>query len=268
MSYRSAWLLCVSLCLSAGASADPVALKHMEGDVHAFLTISDDAGKLIGYADEVNVRAGRSWRSRLTIHFKDGSLADETALYTQGASLHLLTDHLVEKGPSFPRPTDLTIDTAKQQVVYHQEKDGKDELKTDAMELPADLANGILPMLLQNLSREQGEIKVGYVVMTPKPRLVRFAIHPDGQESYRAGTGRSANHFRIHIDIGGIQGMVAPVIGKEPADMEAWVSAGEAPTFLRLHAFLYDGGPLWTLQLASPEWQDERLTRSSGAGAQ
>ena len=229
-------------------------MKHKQGEVHAFLAVRNDDGKLLGYADELNVQAGRAWRSRLTIRFLDGSLSDETTLYTQGASLHLLTDHLIQKGPSFPKPADLTIDTAKGQVSYHEEKDGKDELKTVAMEMPADLANGMMPMLLQNFPHGVEELKMGYIVTAPKPRLVTFAIHPEGQGSYRVGTIHPANHFRIHIEIGGMEGIIAPVIGKEPPDLDAWVSSGEAPTFLKLHGILYLGGPQWTLQLVSPEW--------------
>ena len=86
---------------------------------------------------------------------------DETTLYTQSESLHLLSDHLIQKGPSFPRPTDMTIDTAKGQVTYHEEKDGKDELKTDSLSMPADLANGMVPAMLENFPRGADEVKVG-----------------------------------------------------------------------------------------------------------
>ena len=230
-------------------------MKHKQGEVHAFLVIRNDEGKLLGYADELNVQAGKAWRSRLTVHFFDGSLSDETTTYTQGTALHLLTDHLVQKGPSFSKPTDLTIDTAKGQVMWHEQKDGKDELKTDAMDLPADLANGMMPMVLQNFPRGLDEDKVGYIVSMPKPRLVKFAIHRDGEGAYHvAGSNRSATHFRVHVDIGGVEGVVAPVIGKEPPDLDAWVTSGDAPTFLKLHGILYLGGPQWTLQLASPQW--------------
>jgi hypothetical protein len=222
------------------------------GEMHGFLTLRDDSGKLIGYADDVNVPVRGGWRARLTIRFFDGSLSDETAMYTQGKTLHLLSDHLIEKGPSFPKPTDMTIDTAKGTVTYHDGKDGKDELKTDSLELPADLANGLLPMLLQNIPRGSGEIKVGYIVTSPKPRVVTLAVHPEGNESYKVGTVRSANHYRIHVELGGVAGVVAPIIGKEPPDFDAWVTSGEAPTILKLRAILYVGGPLWTLQLFSP----------------
>ena len=58
----------------------------------------------------------------------------------------------------------------------------------------------------------------------------------------------------MHVEIGGLAGVIAPMIGKEPPDLSGWVSSGAAPTFLKLHGFLYLGGPQWTLQLISPEW--------------
>ncbi len=148
----------------------------------------------------------------------------------------------------------MTIDTANGQVTYHEEKEGRDELKTEAMDLPADLSNGMVPMVLQNFPRGTEEIKVGYIVTAPKPRLVKFAIHRDGQGTYKAGTTRTATQYRIHIEIGGIAGAVAPVIGKEPPDLNAWVTSGEAPTFLKMRGILFLGGPEWTLQLMSPQW--------------
>ena len=222
--------------------------------MHGYLTVRDDAGKLVGYADDTNVQAGKAWRTRLTVRFLDGSLSDETTVYTQDTSLHMLSDHIVQKGPSFPKPTDMTIDTVKDQVIYHEQKDGKDEIKTEALQLPADLANGMLPLVLQNTPYGTGEHKVSFLVISPKPRVVRLAIHSEGQAHYRVGTLRTANHFRIHVEIGGVEGVIAPVIGKEPPDMDAWISAGEAPTTLKLRAFLFVGGPLWTLQLISPQW--------------
>ena len=177
------------MCAATTAIAEPIAVKHIEGEVHAFLTIHDDDGKLLGYADEINVRTGQAWRSRLTIHFLDGSLSEETAVYTQGRTLHLLTDHLVQKGPSFPKPADLTIDTVKGQVTWQEQTNDRQERKTDTLQMPADLANGIMPMLLQNLPPAGGEIKVGYIVLAPKPRLVKLAIHPDGQANFKVGAG-------------------------------------------------------------------------------
>ena len=37
------------------------------------------------------------------------SLRDETAVYSQRGVFRLLTDHMVQKGPSFPKPVDMTL---------------------------------------------------------------------------------------------------------------------------------------------------------------
>ena len=42
--------------------------------------------------------------ARLVFRFKDGSLSDETAVYSQRGRFRLLTDHVVQKGPSFSKP--------------------------------------------------------------------------------------------------------------------------------------------------------------------
>ena len=227
----------------------------MQGELHAFLLVHDDNGKLLGTADEVNMAVGRAWRSRLTVHFLDGSVDDDTATYTQSPTLHLLTDHHVQKGPSFPKPSDVSLDTASGTVTFHDLSDGAGAATTEHMDLPADLGNGIMPMVLQNMPRGATELKVSYLVNAPKPRLVKFAIHPDGAAEYRVGgVARQASQVRLHVDIGGLEGLVAPLIGKQPPDMAAWLSTGDAPTLLRLHLFLYLGGPMLRMELASPQW--------------
>ncbi len=237
------------------AAAEPLKVKHSQGEVHAYLAVRSDDGKLLGTADVWNTPVGKAWRSRLTIHFRDGSIDDDTTTFTQVSVFHLLSDHHVQKGPSFPKPSDVTIDMVKGDVTYHEIKDGRDETKTEHMDLPADLANGILPMLLQNMPKGDPEVKIGYLVTTPKPRLISIEIHPDGVGKYRVeGLTRSAARYRLHFDIGGIAGVIAPLIGKQPPDLTAWVSGGDAPTFLKLYGFLYLGGPMWRMELASPQW--------------
>lgn len=243
------------LLLTGVVAGEPIKMKHGQGEVHAFLAVRTESGKLLGTADEVNVPMDKTWRSRLTIRFRDGSVDDDTAIYTQGSVLRLVSDHHVQKGPSFPSATDVTIKMASGDVLYHEQKDGKDSVVTEHMDLPVDLANGIMPTLLQNFPKGAAELKVGYLVTTPKPRLVKVAIHPDGPGTYRmGGFARSANKYRMHVEIGGIAGILAPLVGKEPPDLMAWVSTGEAPTFLKLYGFLYLGGPMWRMELTSPEW--------------
>ncbi|MGI4852954.1 MAG: hypothetical protein ACRYF4_02760 [Janthinobacterium lividum] len=244
-----------ALLLAGAAHADPISLRHHQGEVHAFLAIRSEGGKLLGTADEVNVPVGKVWRSRLTLHFFDGSIDDDTATYTQGKDLRLLTDHHVQKGPSFPQPSDVLIDMQKGNVTYLEVKDGKGTMQIEHMDLPTDLGNGVMPLVLQNYPSGTDEFKMSYLVNTPKPRVIKFAIHPDGASGFRLGGVRhAAEKYRLHVEIGGFTGVVAPLIGKEPPDMNAWVSSGEAPTFLKLYGFLYVGGPMVRLELASPQW--------------
>jgi len=50
--------------------------------------------------------------------------------------------------------------------------------------------------------------------------------------------------------------MVAPLIGKQPPNIQIWIIGGEAPAFVREEGPLYEGGPIWTIQLTSPVWPD------------
>lgn len=63
----------------------------------------------------------------------------------------------------------------------------------------------------------------------------------------------------IHTDIGGIAGVVAPVIGKQPADIHFWIVAGKAPAFVKFTGQLYDGGPVWNIEPATVKWENNAL---------
>ena len=255
MSYRWLMLLAAPLLFVPSGSADPLKAVHQQGALHAFLVVRDEAGKIIGTGDELNIRSGKVWKARLTLRFKDGSVDDETAVYMQHTTLRLVSDHHVQKGPSFPKPMDMTIDMTKKSVMWHEVKDGKDEVRTDSVDLPADLCNGLLPIIMQNMPRGTTELKMGFIAATPKPRLVKLAIRPDGQDRFTiGGGGREAAKYRVHVELGGIAGVVAPIIGKEPPDLYFWVVEDAVPTFLRLNGFLYQGGPIWSIDLSSPTW--------------
>ena len=247
--------LLLALMIVPAMGAETLSTHNPQGATHAYLLVKTEEGKVIGVGDSVNQQVGRAWRSRLTLRFRDGSVDDDTTVYTQGRSLHVISDHHVQKGPTFPKPIDTTVNAASKTVTWHEVHDGKDEVKTETMDLPDDLANGMLPWVLQNLPRGAAEVKMSYVVSTPKPRVVKLAIHIDRTSGIRVGyAGRSAKVYRIHVELGGITGVVAPVIGKEPPDMHAWVVADDVPTFLKLNSYLYQGGPMLNIELSSPMW--------------
>jgi hypothetical protein len=153
---------------------------------------------------------------------------------------------------------DLTIDVAHGRVTSRSaDKGGKAQVKSETMRLPADLANGMVSIIAKNIRPETAETKVSMLVLTPEPRVVTLAISPRGEDSYSLlGLPHKGLHYTIKIELGGLAGMVAPLIGKEPPEIQLWVLGGDAPTFLRSVGPTFEDGPIWTMELASPDWPD------------
>jgi hypothetical protein len=145
-------------------------------------------------------------------------------------------------------------------VTWRESKDGKEEVKVEHMNLPPDLANGMTSQVVENFSAKATEMNVSYLAGSPKPRVVKLSIKSDGEDAFHiGGVSRRSTRFNIHFELGGIAGVVAPAIGKQPSDMKVWVLKGEVPTFLRMDGALYLKGPIWTMELTSPVWSE--LTR-------
>jgi hypothetical protein len=251
-------LLCgIILFLPLLLRAEPVAVHHLEGTVHGFLALSTMDGKILAPGDLIQVIRGNQVVSRLVFRFKDGSLDDETAIFTQRGSLRLVSDHHIQKGPAFPHPMDVLITSSTGQVtVRFMDDHGHEKVEMDHLDLPPDLANGVVLNILKNIRPETKETKMSYVAATPKPRLVKLSIIPQGEETFWvAGSGVKAVRFTIKAELGGIAGVIAPLLGKQPTDINVWVAGGEAPTFVKLEGPLYLGGPIWRIQLTSPVWR-------------
>lgn len=109
--------------------------------------------------------------------------------------------------------------------------------------------------LLKNLPGGGGETKVSMLAATPKLRTVRLAITPLLEDSFTlAGSSRKATHFEGKIELGGVAGVVAPLIGKELPKVQVWILGGEAPTFVREEGPFFQDGPIWRVELTSPVW--------------
>jgi hypothetical protein len=152
----------------------------------------------------------------------------------------------------------MSIDVQSGQVtVRSKDRDGKEKIETEHLDLPPDLINGLVTSIAKNLSPQTPETKVSMIVATPKPRLVKVAISPQGEETFSiAGSRRKAMRFRLKIEIGGVAGVIAPLIGKAPPEIHIWIAGGEAPAFVREEGPLYENGPIWVIQLSSPVWSD------------
>jgi len=267
-SCRILKILISASLLPALAFPAPVAVRHIEGLVHGFLTLSAIDGSPLAQGDLVQMATNDRVTNHLVFRFKDGSIHDEMAVYSQRGNFRLLTYHLMQKGPTFGHHTDLSFDTASGQVtVHHTEHDGKEKVITDHLDLPPDIANGMTLTLLKNLRPDGPGTTVSMVATTPKPRLVKLAIFPQGQEPFStSGAKRMATHYRIKVEIGGIEGKIAGLLGKQPPDVHVWVLGGEAPAFVKMEGPLFYGGPIWRIELASPVWphsNQEKFARPS-----
>lgn len=213
---------------------------------------------MLASGDSIQVAHGDQVTARVLFRFKDGSVDDETTVFSQHRTFRLISDRHIQKGPVFPHPMDVSIDTHKNQVTVRSAgKDGAQDANTSHLDLPPDLANGMVPLILENISPDAPQTTIPMLVATPRPRLVKLVISPQDQDSYSvAGAPHRGAHFDIKIDLEGIAGVVAPLIGKQPPDIQLWTTGGEAPTFLREQGPIYPEGPIVSIKLASPVWPD------------
>ena len=254
--------VCAALLLLAaqvgGGSlqAESVAVLHPEGLVRGFLLLKSLDGVVVANGDFIQSLRGGRVTTRLVFHFKDGSLQDETAVFSQRGRFRLLSDHLVQRGPSFPDPMEIWIDAASRRVRVQHREAGVEKTIEQRMELPSDLANGIVLTLMKNIAPDAVATTVSMLVATPKPRLVKLVITRVADEPFSVGRASySATRFNVKVEIGGVAGVVAPLVGKQPKDTAVWVLGGDAPGFIKSEGPFYQGGPIWRMELAAPDPQ-------------
>jgi hypothetical protein len=251
-------LVAIALLIALPLAAEPVRVRYAEGLVHGFLALRTTDGKTVATGDLIQSARGTRVTSRLVFHFTDGSLRDETAVFTQRGQFRLVSDHLVQKGPTFEQPLEMTIDRPSGRVVVKYTNDhGEQKVEDERMELPEDLANGITLTVLKNLAPGAVPPKLSMIAPTPKPRLVKLAITPAGTDRFTlSGVAHNAEHYVVKIEIGGLSGLVAPLVGKQPPDTHVWVLEGDAPAFVKSEGPLHLGGPIWRIELVSPAWPE------------
>jgi hypothetical protein len=221
-----------------------------QGSAHGFLALKTIEGTTIAIGDVTQVIHGDRVTSRVTFHFRDGSLDDDITVFSQRRVFRLISDHHIQRGPSFPKPTDIFIDAITGKITSHT-KDGK--ITQDHLDLPSDVSNGLPPNLLLNFLSSTPETKLSFVAPTEKPRLISISIKPLGEVRFNVGnTSRKAIDYVLHVELGGLTGVIAPMIGKQPADYHIWILSGAAPAFIREAGQLYEGGPIWRIEQVSP----------------
>lgn len=229
-------------------------IRIAPGTQHGFLVLRNLSGTILASGDYMEMPTGERMKVRVVFHFRDGSLDDETTIYAR-RTLRLISNRHIQRGPTFPEPIDFEIDIPGQRVSLRALSNGKEVVTTEPMDLPADLANGILFDLILNLPPDSPKVEVPYLAPGVKPRMVKLAISPETEEPFKAG-GRSykAMKYVVKVNLGGLTGVIAPMIGKQPVDTHVWIMRSFIPSIVRVDGAIYNEGPVWSLQLASPTW--------------
>jgi hypothetical protein len=239
-------------------SQSPVAVQYTEGVVRGFLVLRTLEGNILAEGDVTQFARGDRVTSHSVLRFKDGSINEETVVFSQRHIFRLISDHQVQKGAAFKQPMDVSVDGLTGQVtVRYTDSDGKEKTVTERLKLPPDVSNGMILTLLKNIRPDVPLTTLSMVAAAPKPRLVKLLISPEGEDSVSAGgSSHKATRYVVKVDIGGVAGMVAPLVGKQPQDTHIWILGGDAPSFAKSEGPLYGSGPIWRIELTSPDWHD------------
>ncbi len=239
---------------AARSSADLVKVRYPQGTAHGFLVLRDMDGKLLATGESIATMHGGRITSRLVFRFHDGSLDDDVATYTQKGEFHLLHEHHVQRGPTFPTASDMTVDVPTGQVELHEStKDGKQKVTKQHMDLPPDLVNGFVLTALENLSPSMPTTTLNLLVPYNGARVIHLVVTPAGTMPFHImGSVRQAKRFHIQVELGGMTGVVAPLVGKQPKDADFLVLEGVAPAFVREEGQFFQDGPVWRIEQVGP----------------
>jgi hypothetical protein len=252
------------VALAGAASPSRLTVVQREGLVHGFLVLERLDGTVVANGDLLQTSRGDVVTSRLVFHFTDGSLHDDTAEFSQGTEFRLRRDHLIQKGPSFPRTIDQVVDvrTGRATVRYSDEHGAEKSDTADISHLKDPLGNGLLLVVLKNIRAGAVPPKMSLVVATPTLRVVTLDITGSGRSAFTTGTERrEANEYTVKMDLGGLTGLVAPLVGKQPPDSRVWILSGSAPAFVQSEQPLYAGGPVWRIALSAPRFESPKVER-------
>jgi hypothetical protein len=254
---RFLFALVMAFCAQSVA-ADPVAVRFIEGVAHGFLALRTPDGGLIAAGDLMQVARHGAVESRTVFRFTDGSLWDETVLFTQERVFVLQSYRLLQKGPVFPQDSEVTLerDAAKYRVKTTARGGGREVVLDGAFSLPQDTYNGMVVTVAKNLPRGARET-VHLLVFTPTARLIELEIAPAGEHKVLVGQlVKSARHYVLTPKLGPWLKLLTTLTGRLPPDSHAWIFTDEAPSFVRFEGPLHSTGPVWHMELTSPRWPD------------
>jgi hypothetical protein len=249
---RNDFLAAVFCAMTLGtAAAEPIAVRHIQLPRHEFMVARSETGKIMARVEFTETVQGDEVTMRLTYHFLDGSLDDETTTYRQQGTFRLVRNHHIQNGPFFAKPVDFAVEAATGIATSRTaDKSGKVHVETEHIDLPDDLANGFVGTVLLNVSPKTAPFRMGILAPVFGGRLIRILISPEGEQPFqKAGQTVKATVFRIHPELGGFLGMIARLLNLQPKDVMVWVLEGETPAVMRIVGQLGGSGPVLSSEL-------------------
>lgn len=245
----------LALAPASRPDGDPVPVRYAEGVTHGFLSLHDQHGRRLAHGDLLQTPTGDAINARMVFRFTDGSLHDERFTFTQHQVFTLVRYHLIQRGPSFPEDAEYRFDRSSGRYrVVTRPRRGEEEVHQGTIDLPADAYNGLVVTIAKNLPPGESRT-VRFVAFTPRPRVIDLEMEPvaDVQVDV-AGAARPSVLYVLRPKLGAIVGLFARLAGKLPPDNHLWIVSQDVPAFVKFEGPLFVGGPVWRIELASPEW--------------
>ena len=93
------WIVIIQ---ASGLTAEQIPVRHIESVTLGFLVLRNLDGEALAYGDwKQAVKPNGLVVGDLRFQFKDGSLYEEITKFTQHGKFRLVSDQVVQKGPSF-----------------------------------------------------------------------------------------------------------------------------------------------------------------------
>lgn len=256
--------ICAVILQPSILNSEQVPVHHIEGVTFGFLVLRNLDGEPIAYGQlqQVVKQKGELKDNEekellvgdLQFHFKDGSFYEEITKFTQHGKFRLVSDEVEQKGPSFKQSSKSWIDARTGMITVRTIEKGKEKTTTKHLDLPDDVANGLLFILLKNVNPSAPQTTVSYVAAFPKPRIVKWIISPGPEKTITFGfVSLKAQHYIVKTKIGGAAGIIAPLMGKLPPDLHVWLVKSEAPTFVEYEGPISEDSPVWRIEMTAPE---------------
>jgi len=250
-------LLVIGAVLSTVVAA-PIPVRFAEGVTHGFLLLRSLDGALVATGDLLQIARSGEVEKRMVFRFKDGSLLEESTVFTERGVYAMQSYRLLQRGPVFTEDIEISLEraTGKYRVKTRAHEDGREETLEGTLELPPDVYNGMILTVVKDLPMGARET-VHYVAFTPEPRLIQLEMVPAGEQEVLVGElAKTAVHYVLKPKLGIWLKLFATILGRVPPDEHVWIIPDEVPAFVRFQGPLYPTGPVWRIELTSPRWTD------------